>query len=113
MKKLLLLLILTQGCSALEILPGLCYTDRDGTYFCPDSIPLEYDRIHNCKTNYSQNEEEWRMCMEPSNDHIYDPYFKQRKEIDRPLIKSNSHIARYIEDAVDDYIRIAIEDLFP
>ena len=23
------------SCSALEILPGLCYTDKEGTYLCP------------------------------------------------------------------------------
>ena len=35
MKKLILILLLLQGCSALEILPGLCYTDKEGTYICP------------------------------------------------------------------------------
>ena len=35
MKKLILLLVLLQGCSALEVLPGLCYTDKEGTYLCP------------------------------------------------------------------------------
>ena len=28
------------SCSAIEILPGLCYTDKDGTYLCP-SDPIE------------------------------------------------------------------------
>ena len=35
MKKLLVILLLLQGCSALEVLPGLCYTDKEGTYLCP------------------------------------------------------------------------------
>ena len=29
-----LLTLLTTSCSSLEILPGLCYTDKDGTYLC-------------------------------------------------------------------------------
>ena len=35
MKKLVLILLLLQGCSALEVLPGLCYTDKEGTHLCP------------------------------------------------------------------------------
>jgi hypothetical protein len=35
MKKLIVILLLLQGCSALEVLPGLCYTDKDGTHLCP------------------------------------------------------------------------------
>jgi hypothetical protein len=38
MKKLVIILLLLQGCSSfegLQILPGLCYNDRDGTHLCP------------------------------------------------------------------------------
>ena len=38
MKKLIVILLLLQGCSSfegLQILPGLCYNDRDGTHLCP------------------------------------------------------------------------------
>ena len=63
MKKLLLLLLLLQGCTIFEPLEGLCYTDKEGTYLCP--------------------------C-----------------DKDHPL-------ACEIEDIVDDYIRIKIEDMFP
>ena len=31
----LLLVLLFVSCTALEILPGLCYTDKEGTYLCP------------------------------------------------------------------------------
>ena len=31
------LLLFLFSCSALEVLPGLCYTDKDGTYLCPCS----------------------------------------------------------------------------
>ena len=62
MKKLILLLLL-QGCTMFEPLPGLCYTDKEGTYVCP--------------------------C-----------------DKDHPL-------ACEIEDVIDDYIRIKIEDVFP
>ena len=29
-----LLTLLMTSCSPLEVLPGLCYTDKDGTYLC-------------------------------------------------------------------------------
>ena len=38
MKKLIVILLLLQGCSSfegLQILPGLCYTDKEGTHLCP------------------------------------------------------------------------------
>jgi hypothetical protein len=36
MKKLLIILLLLQGCSIHNPLPGLCYTDKTGTYLCPN-----------------------------------------------------------------------------
>ena len=62
MKKLVIILLLLQGCSALEVLPGLCYTDKDGTYVCP----CDKDHPLNCE----------------------------------------------IKDAVEDYVRIEIDELF-
>ena len=56
------LLLFLFSCSALEVLPGLCYTDEEGTYLCP----CDKDHRLNCR----------------------------------------------IEDAVEDYIRIEIEDVF-
>ena len=32
---LIAVLLFLFSCSAVEILPGLCYTDKDGTYLCP------------------------------------------------------------------------------
>ncbi len=29
------------SCSSIEILPGLCYNDRDGTHLCPEEYPDE------------------------------------------------------------------------
>ena len=59
---LICLLLFLFSCSALEVLPGLCYTDEEGTYLCP----CDKDHRLNC----------------------------------------------YIEDAVEDKVRIEIEDLF-
>ena len=56
------LLLFLFSCSALEVLPGLCYTDKDGTYLCPCTPENQL----NCR----------------------------------------------IEDAVEDYVRIEIEELF-
>jgi len=39
---ILCLLILVSGCSPLEVLPGLCYKDKTGTYLCPpEKSPLD------------------------------------------------------------------------
>jgi hypothetical protein len=89
--------LLLTSCSPLEILPGLCYTDRDGTYVCPEKIDspiLDYDRNNSCASNYSHNQEEWMWCMDPNNDHIYDPYWEQRKEIERQPIRSIERVAQ-------------------
>ena len=56
------LLLFLFSCSALEVLPGLCYTDKEGTYICP----CDKDHPLNCE----------------------------------------------IKDAVEDYVRIEIEELF-
>ena len=83
------------GCSQIyNPLEGLCYSDRTGTYVCieeegfnlspkePFVVP-KYDREENCSM-YTQ-EEEWRMCMDTDNDHIYDPYFKTRQDLEKRL----------------------------
>ena len=41
MKNLLIILLLLQGCSIHNPLPGLCYTDKTGTYLCPEEYPDE------------------------------------------------------------------------
>ena len=93
---LLVLLFLVSGCArAIEVLPGLCYSDRTGTYVCPLEQGLnlppkeefnvpKYDRGKNC-SSYTLHEEEWRICMDPDNDHIYDPYYKTRKNLEKRL----------------------------
>ncbi len=40
MKKILILLIFISGCSStIELAPGLCYNDSDGTHLCMDPKP--------------------------------------------------------------------------
>jgi hypothetical protein len=93
--------LLLMSCAPLEILPGLCYTDRDGTYICPEKIDppiLDYDRNNSCARHYSHSQEEWMWCMDPDNDHIYDPYWKQRREIEREIQRrENQSTIRSIE----------------
>ena len=36
MRTLIVIVILLSSCAALEVLPGLCYTDKTGTYICPE-----------------------------------------------------------------------------
>lgn len=42
------------SCSTIEILPGLCYNDRDGTHLCPEEYPDEEPQkktqLLNCDT---------------------------------------------------------------
>lgn len=35
------LLFILMSCTPLQILPGLCYTDKDGTFLCPEESPLD------------------------------------------------------------------------
>lgn len=37
MKKIfaIAIIVISAGCSTVEVLPGLCYTDKDGTFLCP------------------------------------------------------------------------------
>ena len=61
MKKLIVILLLLQGCSALEVLPGLCYTDKDGTYLCPCTPENQLNcRIEDAVEDYVRIEiDEW------------------------------------------------------
>ena len=33
---LFMMLLIPMGCSHVELIEGLCYNDRDGTYLCPE-----------------------------------------------------------------------------
>ena len=82
----IVLIFLLAACAPLEILPGLCYTDKNGTYLCPEVIdpPIpEYDRNDTCRMIYGIDPDQWRLCMDPDNDHYYDPYWEQRKEMEK------------------------------
>lgn len=84
---LLLAVVPIFGCAQIyNPLPGLCYSDKTGSYVClnkPTDIP-KYDRNFNCMNNF-YNEELWMQCMNPSNDHIWDPYYKTRKELNERI----------------------------
>ena len=103
----LLAIIPIFGCSAIEILPGLCYTDKTGTYLCPeeenlyiDPVPMEYDRPHNCSMYYGLDEEQWLWCMDPDNDQFYDPYYKQREEFRKDLFREKLKESRHSREAI-------------
>lgn len=50
---LLLLMFGLPGCTIHEPLPGLCYTDKTGTYLCPEEENL---KVKNTKDNVSWKE---------------------------------------------------------
>ena len=91
------------GCAVYEPLPGLCYTDKTGTYLCPKENPLksipDYDRNFNCMNNF-YNEELWIQCMNPNNDHIWDPYYKERRDFEREIIEQER--LRQIESRIEN-----------
>jgi len=59
MKYLSLLLVgVMFSCSSIEIMPGLCYNDRDGTYLCPEADECDPD-MDSSATN---------MCLEREKD---------------------------------------------
>jgi len=63
MKYLSLLLVVGVmfSCSSIEIMPGLCYNDRDGTYLCPEADECDPDMDSSANN----------MCLEdPSLDYI-------------------------------------------
>ena len=41
------------SCSSIEILPGLCYNDRDGTHLCPEESPLDKEPQKKTQLNCS------------------------------------------------------------
>ena len=82
------------GCKPLEILPELCYTDKTGTYLCPEEETIyidppkqEYDRTNTCMMMYGIDPDQWRLCMDPDNDRYYDPYYQERKEFREELYR--------------------------
>ena len=46
------------GCSSIEVLDGLCYSDKTGTYICMDDEPSKWEE---CKK--WQDGEVWSQCM--------------------------------------------------
>lgn len=42
---LVVVVLLLASCSTIEVLPGLCYNDRDGTYLCPVKEPPVIEEI--------------------------------------------------------------------
>ena len=86
----IVLILILASCSVHKPLPGLCYTDKTGTYLCSDPETIdpipEYDRNDTCRMIYGIDPEQWRLCMDPDNDHYYDPYWEQRQEYERQIL---------------------------
>ena len=73
----LLFLLLFTGCAPFEPIPGLCYTDKTGTYICPreedcshhegvgwficEDQQKEFDKWEACKE--WNDAEVWSQCM--------------------------------------------------
>ena len=61
MEKLLILLLLV-GCAPFEPIPGLCYTDKTGTYLCMEEEEKEEPtKWAECKK--WTDAEVWSQCM--------------------------------------------------
>lgn len=62
-------LVILSGCQSTEILDGLCYNDREGTFLCPEEKldpPKDYreheERWNTCKP-FQLDSEAWMNCM--------------------------------------------------
>ena len=55
---LLIFIMFFTGCSSIEVLDGLCYSDKTGTYICMDEEPTKWEE---CKK--WQDAEVWSQCM--------------------------------------------------
>ena len=61
MEKLIILILLV-GCAPFEPIPGLCYTDKTGTYLCMEKEEKEeLSKWEECKI--WTNAEVWSQCM--------------------------------------------------
>ena len=61
---LLIMLLVPMGCSHIEVLPGLCYTDKDGTFLCrePEPEDIMIDPIRDLEEDEC---EIWRNVDDP------------------------------------------------
>ena len=60
MEKLIILLLVV-GCAPFEPIPGLCYTDKTGTYLCMEEEKEEPTKLAECKK--WTDAEVWSQCM--------------------------------------------------
>jgi hypothetical protein len=58
MVRVLILILLFSGCSTIEVLEGLCYNDKDGTYLCDQETKWE-----TCEPWLTHTGEVWANCM--------------------------------------------------
>ena len=58
MAKYLVILLLLSSCSTIEILDGLCYNNKDGTYLCETE-----DAWEACEPWLTHDGEVWANCM--------------------------------------------------
>lgn len=62
---ILILAILVSSCSTIEILDGLCFNDKEGTYLCPEEeTPVEFElwEINPEMKDYREHEDRWNTC---------------------------------------------------
>ena len=75
----ILFLLLFTGCAPLEPLPGLCYTDKTGTYLChapaqsqQHEVPTSHEpELYTPKTINSQELRDSLVCMEEQDHGIF------------------------------------------
>ena len=74
----ILFLILFTGCAPLEPLPGLCYTDKKGTYLChapansqQHEVPTSYEPKSVTPPKTTNSQELSLICMEEQDHGIF------------------------------------------
>ena len=74
----ILFLLLFTGCAPLEPLPGLCYTDKKGTYLChapansqQHEVPTSYEPKSITPPKTTNSQELSLICMEEQDHGIF------------------------------------------
>ena len=62
---IILLILLFKSCAPMEVLPGLCYTDKTGTYLCEQPAPT----VNNPEGQRATSEE--LVCYEEQENGVF------------------------------------------
>ena len=60
-------LLILLGCQPLQIIPGLCYTDKTGTYLCPPPTSQQHEVL----TSHEPKKHPQLTCIEEQENGVF------------------------------------------